>query len=159
MRGLAGKQAVVTSAASGIGHAIVRRLVEEGASVMAVDIRPFDDTDDGGGLIRFAQADVSDDDSVARPVRGRAGRMGRHGRPDANSAGIIRAGVPLVASSIGGFDRIHGRQRPRAVPVHEARDPAHAAARWRVGDQLGVHHCARGPARRGELHHLEEARC
>ena len=37
LRGIAGKVAVVTGAASGIGEATARRLSEEGASVVAVD--------------------------------------------------------------------------------------------------------------------------
>lgn len=37
MRGLAGKRAVVTGAASGIGHATARRLMEEGVRVLAID--------------------------------------------------------------------------------------------------------------------------
>ncbi len=38
MGAAAGKRAVVTGAASGIGQAVVRRLLKEGASVLAVDI-------------------------------------------------------------------------------------------------------------------------
>jgi NAD(P)-dependent dehydrogenase (short-subunit alcohol dehydrogenase family) len=38
MSGAAGKRAVVTGAASGIGYAVVERLIDEGAAVLAVDI-------------------------------------------------------------------------------------------------------------------------
>ena len=37
---LAGRRALVTGAASGIGAAIVRRLQEEGASVAGLDLSP-----------------------------------------------------------------------------------------------------------------------
>jgi 3-oxoacyl-[acyl-carrier protein] reductase len=42
MRGLAGRTAVVTGAASGIGAATVERLSEEGVEVLAVDINPIE---------------------------------------------------------------------------------------------------------------------
>ena len=38
MRGLAGKNVIVTGAASGIGRACAARLLEEGASVMGADL-------------------------------------------------------------------------------------------------------------------------
>ena len=40
MRGLAGKNVIVTGAASGIGRACAARLLEEGASVMGARPRP-----------------------------------------------------------------------------------------------------------------------
>lgn len=40
---LAGRAAIVTGAASGIGRAIARRLVDEGLDVLAVDLEPADD--------------------------------------------------------------------------------------------------------------------
>ena len=42
-RGANGKTAIVTGTASGIGRAIAERLVEDGANVLAVDLRPADD--------------------------------------------------------------------------------------------------------------------
>ena len=39
LKGLAGKVAVVTGAAGGIGEGVARRLVEEGASVVVVDVQ------------------------------------------------------------------------------------------------------------------------
>ena len=39
LRGLAGKVAIVTGAAGGIGESVARRLAEEGASVVVVDVQ------------------------------------------------------------------------------------------------------------------------
>lgn len=49
MSGANGRRAVVTGAASGIGYAVVERLLAEGASVLAVDIN-------GAGMASLAQA-------------------------------------------------------------------------------------------------------
>jgi 2-hydroxycyclohexanecarboxyl-CoA dehydrogenase len=74
MRGLAGKVALVTGAAGGIGQAICRRFVEEGVGVAALDI-------DGAGLTRLVgelgeahlspvRCDITDHHAVAEAVAG-----------------------------------------------------------------------------------------
>lgn len=70
----AGKIALVTGAASGVGEAIVRRLASEGARVVLIDMN----SDGGGALERslvagggqalFLTADVSDAHSVAHAI-------------------------------------------------------------------------------------------
>jgi 3-oxoacyl-[acyl-carrier protein] reductase len=62
MRGLDGKRALVTGAASGIGHAIAQRLAAEGARVAAVDVAPVD------GAALAVRADVRDEDAVRGAV-------------------------------------------------------------------------------------------
>lgn len=72
MHRLDGRAAVITGAAGGIGWATTRRFVEEGASVIAVDV----DTERGAALIddvgadhvTFVQADVRDPDQVRAAV-------------------------------------------------------------------------------------------
>jgi NAD(P)-dependent dehydrogenase (short-subunit alcohol dehydrogenase family) len=72
---LAGKAAVITGAASGIGRATAEHFAEEGARVLAADI------DEPGlaslqGEIEVARADVSDEASVAAMMRACADAYG-----------------------------------------------------------------------------------
>lgn len=68
MGGAEGRRAVVTGAASGIGFAVVERLLAEGASVVAVDVneagmRPLADL--GAELVVASVADPADRDRIA----------------------------------------------------------------------------------------------
>src|ERR1041385_7697781 len=74
----AGKVAVVTGAASGIGAATARALAAEGARVVVVDI----DREQGASVAkeidgRFEEVDVGDAEAVDRLVRGVAKSEGR----------------------------------------------------------------------------------
>jgi meso-butanediol dehydrogenase/(S,S)-butanediol dehydrogenase/diacetyl reductase len=75
---LRGKVALVSGAASGIGAAVVERLLDEGAAVVGCDVTPLD-----GGVV----CDVTDADGCASAV---AETLDRHGRLDvvANIAGV-----------------------------------------------------------------------
>lgn len=92
-----GKTVIVTGAARGIGLAIARRFVAEGASVVACDIAPADfeaataDLASSNRLI-FTRTDVTDPDSASRTIQG---AVERFGGLDVliNNAGIVRPGV------------------------------------------------------------------
>lgn len=72
MRGIRGKRVLVTGAAGGIGAAVVARLVEEGAQVVAADIRP----PVAGGLAATMALDVTEEAAVAESVRATVDQLG-----------------------------------------------------------------------------------
>jgi len=65
-----GKSALVTGGVSGLGLATVRRLVADGARVVAVDLPSADHSalHELGGAVRFAAADVTDEGAVGEAV-------------------------------------------------------------------------------------------
>jgi NAD(P)-dependent dehydrogenase (short-subunit alcohol dehydrogenase family) len=94
VHGLAGKVALVTGAASGIGEACVARLMREGASVVGVDLaapRNALDVPPDVEPAAFAPADVRDEDAIAQIV---ASVVETHGRLDAvvTAAGVAGGG-------------------------------------------------------------------
>ena len=87
----AGKVAVVTGGASGIGRATVSRLVAEGALVWIADTSEPASEELALDGIRFVQLDVSDEPAVDEAM---AKILAESGRIDvvANAAGIVAAG-------------------------------------------------------------------
>jgi NAD(P)-dependent dehydrogenase (short-subunit alcohol dehydrogenase family) len=81
MKRFEGKTILVTGAGSGIGAACVRRLVDEGASVIAADVRQADldkvvaDVA-AGNRVHAILVDVTDRDQVAAAVTGAVKRFG-----------------------------------------------------------------------------------
>jgi 2-hydroxycyclohexanecarboxyl-CoA dehydrogenase len=75
MRGLAGKRAIVTGAASGIGRAIAQRLGEEGAVVGVFDINPVGASETASiiagakGVAHPLTCDITDYGAVTEAVR------------------------------------------------------------------------------------------
>ncbi|HXQ62093.1 MAG TPA: SDR family NAD(P)-dependent oxidoreductase [Acidimicrobiales bacterium] len=95
MRGLTGKNIVVTGAASGIGRASAARLLEEGARVLGADITPNGDRPIADGepdAWAFTAVDVTDESSVAAMV---AEGVRLFGRIDGvvNAAGVAGGGA------------------------------------------------------------------
>lgn len=101
MSRLAGKVAVVTGAASGIGAACARRFAEEGARVAGMDLQAagledWQAAEAAGETFYQAGVDVADEDSIASAV---AAARERFGRIDilVNGAGVAGGGpVHLV---------------------------------------------------------------
>lgn len=110
MARIGGKVALVTGAAAGIGQAIARRFAEEGAQVVAVDLRGFEGAHatavgfDGG--VETCSCDVSDPLAVQALLEH---VEQRYGRLDVlvNNAGIgPRQPVPTHAVTLEDWDRV-----------------------------------------------------
>jgi D-sorbitol dehydrogenase (acceptor) len=100
---LEGKVAIVTGAAAGIGEAVVRRYLDEGAKVVAVDVKaPAAGT--GNEQLVFVQADVTTRDGIEQIV---SATLGKFGRIDIlyNNAAIFDM-RPLLDESWDIFDRV-----------------------------------------------------
>lgn len=110
MKRLQDKTAIITGGSGGIGQAVARRFLEEGASVLLVDIDPqgLDAAREalgGGDRVAVAQADVSNEDDVAAYVRT---AIDRFGRIDVffNNAGIEGKVAPLEQQDTAMFDKV-----------------------------------------------------
>jgi NAD(P)-dependent dehydrogenase (short-subunit alcohol dehydrogenase family) len=105
---LAGKVAIVTGGASGLGRATVERFVEEGASVVIADVN----RDDGetfaeqlGARAAFKLTDVADADQIQAVVDLAVQRFGGL-HIMCNNAGIGGSFKPFLADDFADFDRV-----------------------------------------------------
>jgi NAD(P)-dependent dehydrogenase (short-subunit alcohol dehydrogenase family) len=109
LKGLEGKAFVVTGAASGIGLAAVGRLLEEGASVAAVDIDGHrlgaSTADLDAHRLHTSQADISSPPDVARAFEA---VVATFGRLDGlfNNAGTVATRAPLAEIDPAEYDRV-----------------------------------------------------
>jgi NAD(P)-dependent dehydrogenase (short-subunit alcohol dehydrogenase family) len=105
---LAGKVAIVTGGAGGLGSATVRRFVEEGARVVIADV----DIEDGealaaelGASVAFQATDVSDAMQVQAAVDGAVERFGRLDVM-VNNAGISGSRRRFLDDDLTDFDKV-----------------------------------------------------
>jgi len=108
---LAGKSAIVTGAASGIGRAIAVALSQEGCSLCLVDRAPLDKITAvvdaiaaAGGSALAVQADVADEGQVISAVASAASQLGNIDIV-VNNAGILIE-KPLLETTAGDFDAV-----------------------------------------------------
>jgi NAD(P)-dependent dehydrogenase (short-subunit alcohol dehydrogenase family) len=93
MRGLEGKNVIVTGAASGIGRATAKRLLEDGVNVFGADAAEADGLSGySPGVWEFRRVDVSDEASVTALV---TAAVESFGRIDGlvNAAGVAGGGT------------------------------------------------------------------
>lgn len=109
LSGLADRAVLVTGGASGIGYAVVERLLYEGARVAVVDLdadrleRLRDEWDDS--LLLRLIAEVSSVDDIAHSFTATVRRFGRLDGVVAN-AGVLETGTTLAETDPEAFDRV-----------------------------------------------------
>ncbi|CAN7540701.1 glucose 1-dehydrogenase [Phenylobacterium sp. LjRoot219] len=107
LRGLAGKTAIVTGAAGGIGAAVVTRLLEEGCQVVAVDLQAeaLGQALGARDRLQLVGADVATEDGTAAYLQA---AVARFGGVDlfVNNAGVFGERKPLVEMPVAAFDQV-----------------------------------------------------
>lgn len=110
MKRLEDKVAIITGGSGGIGQATAARFLEEGASVVLVDVDQAGldaaaKALGGGERVLTVRADVSNEDDVKRYVKA---TVDRFGRIDVffNNAGIEGEVAPLEQQDIAMFDKV-----------------------------------------------------
>lgn len=107
----AGKVALVTGAASGIGEATARAFATEGASVIVADIQDdmgravVENIVGKGGTAAYVHCDVRSEDAIRSMIEETVGRFGRLDCAY-NNAGIGAMHVPLAEESSEAWDGV-----------------------------------------------------
>lgn len=103
---LAGRKAVVTGAAQGIGRAIAERLIASGAEVAIWDLDATLASETAKAIgAEFVEADVTDWQAVRRAARQTADKFGRIDI-SVNNAGIAGANAPIADYPVDEWHRV-----------------------------------------------------
>ncbi len=136
--GLAGRSALVTGGASGIGRAIALALAAEGVAVAVADLRPAPEVlaaiTDYGVRAHGIEADLSQEDDVVRTVAEAAAALGRLDLY-INNAAVARH-EPLTRVTRAAFDKT--MMTNVAASIFACREVARLFVRQRQGAILAV---------------------
>ncbi|MBN9008638.1 MAG: SDR family NAD(P)-dependent oxidoreductase, partial [Rhizobiales bacterium] len=121
------RRGVVTGAGSGIGKAVVRRLLREGGEVLAVDLRGEAIAEFAGPQCQVLAADVTDAEARKRIedwADGADWLVNSAGIVDTPMQDAVREGVaPMRGISLGEWDTV----RTKSVPLARAASPDECA--------------------------------
>ena len=129
MRGLEGKNVLVTGGTSGIGQAIAMRFAEEGANVAINYLRTPDEADD-----------TEEHSRLHRPVRA-ARRQGHPRRRDVSKEDDVVRMFEETSTSSGAGHAGQQRRLPDLAPLHEI--PAADFDKVIATNLRGAYMCAR----------------
>lgn len=91
------EHALVTGGSSGIGWAVVQRLLDRGLTVTVLDLNPATEPHrEGSGRVRYAAVDVTDSDAVAAVIRDAVDETGTTPTRLVTSHGIRGEFVPAL---------------------------------------------------------------
>lgn len=109
VKGIAGKVALVTGGASGIGKATALAFAREGAAVVVADVADASDTvaaiSGSGGTAAFIETDVTNSAEVARLIETIASTYGQLNFAH-NNAGIMGEVAPTAKCTEANWDRV-----------------------------------------------------
>jgi len=114
MTGIAGRVALVTGAASGLGRAYAKHLAVLGARVAIADVdadkaqRTAQEIGDAGATARAYRVDVSDADSVSKLIADVANDLGVVEILINNAGGVMRAPGPAETFTLADWNRTIG---------------------------------------------------
>jgi hypothetical protein len=145
---LAGKVAIITGAARGLGAAYAKAFAAEGAAVCVSDVldpaATANDIETSGGSAIGLKADVTDTDACEALVARTRDAFGGVDILVNNAALFVDTAPEFPRNRIGGMGQGDGGQCARQFQLRQGGGAGHAGTRRRIDHQHIVEHRAQG---------------